>query len=409
MNIEFSMNVISIHVGKLINFDTNYSRCNSVFEKPLNIMKTKNIKILIGSILYFALLGFYISFFLLDQVSNYLIGRSTVANQIQIVEKLEYPTLTLCMNPATKLSVSQKYGFTNMYDKFEKDTNGTSLTERYDNLSYILNQDFEILDSARHKMVQGVNEVIRHKARFGTLNFDLEPIRTYHFGTCWKLQPMFEITKAPVRFRLTITLSDSLDSIDRPKAVVIHVTSNKTWVGITDSVWPQFKPLSEMVSFEQEYTQLKFSTTKKLFQDGVEDNQECLNRLLKNKTNCDTKCNLLTFGNLPPCPTVEALKCMWTDLADPKYIDCYKTPKAITYDLQQRIDNPYHKVTNLSSVEIYLSVWSMAMRIQEEVPLLTLQDFIGSVGGSLGMFFGFSMSATLLYMISKFLDKILAY
>ena len=87
----------------------------------------------------------------------------------------------------------------------------------------------------------------------------------------------------------------------------------------------------------------------------------------------------------------------------------YKTPKAITYDLQQRIDNPYHKVTNLSSVEIYLSVWSMAMRIQEEVPLLTLQDFIGSVGGSLGMFFGFSMSATLLFMISKFLDKILPY
>ena len=140
------MNVIFIHVGKLINFDTNCCRCNSVFEKPLNTMKTKNIKILIGSILYFALLGVYISFFLLDQVSNYLIGRSTVANQIQIVEKLEYPTLTLCMNPATKLSVSKSYGFTNMYDKFEKETNETNLTERYDNLSYILNQDFEILN-----------------------------------------------------------------------------------------------------------------------------------------------------------------------------------------------------------------------------------------------------------------------
>ena len=375
-------------------------------------MKRKYVlKILIGSIIYFALLGVYIYFFLMDQVSNYMIGRSTVANQIQFVEKIEYPTITLCMNPATKLSVSQKYGFTNMYDKFEqKETNETNMFERYDNLSYILNQDFEILDSSGQKMVQGVNEVIRHKARYGKLKFVVEPIRTYHFGTCWKLQPMFEMTKAPIRFRLTISLSDSLELTDRPKAVVIHVTSNKTWVGITDSVWPQFKPLSVLVGFEQEYTQLKFSTSEKLFQDGVEDNQGCLNRLLRNKTACTTKCNLLSFGNLPPCPTIEALKCMWTGLmADPNYIDCYKTQKAITYDLQQRIDNPYHKAINLSSVEIYLAVWSMAMRIQEEVPLLTLQDFIGSVGGSLGMFFGFSMSATLLYMISKFLDKILAY
>ena len=112
-------------------------------------MKRKYVlKILIGSIIYFALLGVYIYFFLMDQVSNYLIGRSTVANQIQFVQKIEYPTITLCMNPATKLSVSQKYGFTNMYDKFkQKETNETNMFERYDNLSYILNQDFEILDS----------------------------------------------------------------------------------------------------------------------------------------------------------------------------------------------------------------------------------------------------------------------
>ena len=375
-------------------------------------MKRKYVlKILIGSIIYFALLGVYIYFFLMDQVSNYMIGRSTVANQIQFVEKIEYPTITLCMNPATKLSVSQKYGFTNMYDKFkQKESNETNMFERYDNLSYILNQDFEILDSSGQKMVQGVNEVIRHKARYGKLNFVVEPIRTYHFGTCWKLQPMFEMTKAPIRFRLTISLSDSLELTDRPKAVVIHVTSNKTWVGITDSVWPQFKPLSVLVGFEQEYTQLKFSTSEKLFQDGVEDNQRCLNRLLKNKTACTTKCNLLSFGNLPPCPTIATLNCMWTDLfSNPDYINCYKTKKAITYDLQQRIDNGYHKAINLSSTEIYVGLWSMAIHIQEEVPLLTLQDFIGSVGGSLGMFFGFSMSATLLAMISKFLDKILTY
>ena len=380
-----------------------------LFDNSTYTMKRKIVlKISLVSLVYFGLFGVYIYFFLMDQVTAYLIGRSTVASHIEFAEKLEFPTLTLCMNPATKLSVSQKYGFTNMYDKFKKEaSNGTNVFERYDQLSYILNQDFEILDSSGTKMVVGINEVIRHKARFGKLKFHVESIRTYHYGTCWKLQPMFDMTKAPVRFRITISLTESLNAIDRPKAVVLHVTSNKTWLGITDSVWPQFKPLTEMVDFEQEFTQLKFSITEKLFQEGAEDNQGCLNRVLQNKT-CNTKCNLLSFGNLPPCPTISELKCMWTDLfSKADYINCFKTKKAITYELQQRIENPYHKAINLSSTEIYIGLWSMAKNIQEEVPLLTLQDFIGSVGGSLGMFFGFSMSATLLYLISKFIDQIL--
>ena len=77
----------------------------------------------------------------------------------------------------------------------------------------------------------------------------------------------------------------------------------------------------------------------------------------------------------------------------------------ITYELQQIIENPFHKAINLSSTEIYIGLWSLVKNVQEEVPLLTLQDFIGSVGGSLGMFFGFSISATLLYTISKILDQ----
>ena len=370
-------------------------------------MKRKVVlKVCLTSTIYLGLLGVFIYFFLMDQVSAFLTGRSTVARNIEITKKLEFPTLTLCMYPATKLSVSQKFGFTNMYDKFNQEaSNGTNVVERYDQLSYILNQDFEILDSSGTKMVEGTNEVIRHYARFGTLKLHVEPIRTYHYGTCWKLQPMFEVTQVPVRFRFTVSLTDSLNLMDRPQAVVLHVTSNKTWLGITDGVWPQFKPLTEIIDFEQEFTQLKFSVTEKVFQDGVDDNQRCLNRLLMNK-NCSTKCNLLSFGNLPACPTIPALKCMWKDLlSTADYINCYKTKKAITYELQQRIENPFHKAINLSSTEIYIGLWSMAKNVQEEVPLLTLQDFIGSVGGSLGMFFGFSISATLLYTISKILNQ----
>ena len=47
----------------------------------------------------------------------------------------------------------------------------------------------------------------------------------------------------------------------------------------------------------------------------------------------------------------------------------------------------------------------MEKEVQVEVKLLTTEDFIGSVGGSLGMFFGFSIYATFLYCIDKALNR----
>ena len=44
--------------------------------------------------------------------------------------------------------------------------------------------------------------------------------------------------------------------------------------------------------------------------------------------------------------------------------------------------------------------------VQEEVRLLTPEVFVGSVGGSLGLLFGFSISGTIFYFIHYLLDKI---
>ena len=41
----------------------------------------------------------------------------------------------------------------------------------------------------------------------------------------------------------------------------------------------------------------------------------------------------------------------------------------------------------------------MAKEIREEVDVITMSELIGSVGGSLGMFFGFSISAYILKMV----------
>ena len=92
----------------------------------------------------------------------------------------------------------------------------------------------------------------------------------------------------------------------------------------------------------------------------------------------------------------------------PEFTDCFKTKLASTYDLVERIESPLHKQINKTSTTVYVALWTMEKEVQEEVKLLTTEDLIGSVGGSLGMFFGFSIYATLFYCIEKALNRCFA-
>ena len=161
------------------------------------------------------------------------------------------------------------------------------------------------------------------------------------------------------------------------------------------------------MDFAKEKTAFDVREIEKHFKEGVEDNHKCL-RDLFNKRNCSYNCNILSFGEFPPCKTLAQQRCMWKDMykgqAGQDYLNCYKTKKATLYKVR-RIETPIHDTKNDSTTEFYIGFWSSIKEIQEELPLLTTQDFIGSVGGTLGMFFGFSISATLLFCIDKMLDR----
>ena len=49
----------------------------------------------------------------------------------------------------------------------------------------------------------------------------------------------------------------------------------------------------------------------------------------------------------------------------------------------------------------------MRKEIKDEIEIIATTDLIGSVGGSMGMFFGFSMSAWILYFLRLCLNKLI--
>ena len=83
----------------------------------------------------------------------------------------------------------------------------------------------------------GLNQVIDRSDQIFT--FEIYPIRTWYYATCFNLEPKFELEKVPVRFELVVSLNPNLTEIDRPESLQMHFTSNKTWIGFTDDMWPQ--------------------------------------------------------------------------------------------------------------------------------------------------------------------------
>ena len=350
--------------------------------------------------IFLSLVSSFVLFFLKDQIIAFAKKRSTISSRFEHAKALQFPTLVLCLDPATKLTVAQKYGFERRNDKFKIDVPGSYLYEVFHEITYLLNRDFEVNFHHGEKLKHGQMLIQEYRGDREFL-FDVQDLRTYTFGICVKLEPKFEVFEAPLRFVFTLSLKPGLNPKDQPKSLAMHFTSNRTWINVVGAMYPQFKSQTEIVDFEKEYTHFFTKVIEKQYDSGTIYNLECVEKVLKS-SNCTNRCEILSYiDNLPFCESAKDLQCMWFNINYTIYTDCFKTKSAITYSLQQRIENPIHKDINRSSTTIYVALWSMEKEIQEEVPLLTTQDFIGSIGGSLGMFFGFSFSASFFFCIDK--------
>ena len=361
-------------------------------------------KIILQMLIYTGLLVCFIYFFMKDQMDTFLKGRTTITRRVENVKTVEFPTITICLDPATKLSVAKKYGFKSHNHKFSKEVPNKTLPEVFDEITYGLNRDFSIINFGKEKskIKLGFNDVYGYW--WTKMPFFVEAIKTYNYGTCIKLEPRFEMENLyPIR--LSIELSSTIENEDKIDSVIFLFTSNKSWVNIAENNWPQYQPLKVKVNMIQEYTHLKLQPVEEYFNEGKENTTECVKNLIESQ-NCSNPCTILTLPGIPYCQTVKDLKCgrnqVWHTQ---EYKSCYTTQKATYYNLNEQIENPYHEDKTTLKTDVYIIIHAMKKIIKEEVYVLTFQDLIGSVGGSLGLFFGLSFSGILFPCLNKFYMK----
>ena len=150
-------------------------------------------------------------------MSDFIEGRSTMTSRYQTVESIEFPTVTLCMVPGHKNSVIKKYGRGPVWDILYKNVSYKSLSDVFNEASYINGRDMDILEDS---------EEFSELNTFDPLNYSVDPINTIHHGTCYKLQPFLPITEMPQYIGLRIVLKD-INAEDKPTGVKVYLTSNR--------------------------------------------------------------------------------------------------------------------------------------------------------------------------------------
>ena len=282
------------------------------------------VKVVAVGILYLILFITFVLFYMRDQLYNFYQERTTITSKIEQAQKLEFPTLIICMNPARKLSVAEKYGFRESADLFSQAVPNSTLIQRQVAISYILHRDYEILINRQGPLQEGLNNVSTQQfyplLPKQTLRFTLHSIKTHFNGICSIIEPEFEVKSIPFVISLEVNLNKILDPKDVPQGYFLYLTSKMSWFGIIFDLWPQEPPAKINIGFKSGNIMLRTTLSQSSYLHGREgDTLKCL-EANHAKSNCSVICDYL--GNLPDVPAClkfSDLDCMFRSFSMGNY------------------------------------------------------------------------------------------
>ena len=365
----------------------------------------KVIKYLTIFTFYTCLMILFVMFYMQAQMSDYIKKRTTMTTRFEMLDELEFPTMTICVEGGMKPSVKNEYGLSEN-DEFWGNNYGSlnsTLSETFEDLSFILNRDFTIEISnfwpwKEVNLTLGINHV--HSSKNGTFySYLVESLRTYSMGTCYKIQPInsgtwFKDHWVDIKLRVSLLNKEK----DRPKKFDMYLTSNKTWHGVVESDWKRFKPTRRTLKLGEKYD-IKIHNVETIYKEGIENSTSCYTDKFMKTANCPFMCDLLHTKDLPECKTLEELNCMYENWSWEN--GCLRNKVVKNYNPTYRQGSINSKFESIAVITFE----SEESQIVEEIDVISFPTLIGSIGGSLGMFFGFSISGYFHMITDKFFGR----
>ena len=358
------------------------------------------------------------TYFVQDVVIKYRKQETNLKQTTQSFDEFKIPVVTMCFYPPFKPRMKAKYNISKdlFYAVIDSSDTIDSMSEFFDYSIYKLGTDFKLyVSNAKYDQVEiklGTNNV--PIADNSWKAFDVGKIYSSMHGLCYFIEPKYTIK--PKEFGSTLfgmIISDSLPNDERPSRVTFGLTIKNNSFGAIEGSWMEGDPLEADMSLKADSDSIMKSFylleyQYRLLSDPPNCNPsntyyQCIaEKVFFNEdwfNNCPRKClpiiyttlkELASNETIPFCETKEENRCValkiWFQLS---YLS--KTCKRGCHMVQYkgRIQS-YERIWNNTNAEIYFSFNTPTTMIIEEYLLYDFVGILGSVGGSLGLFLGFS-------------------
>ena len=348
-----------------------------------------------------------------DETKEFLSGKTSFVTKFEDEFDLKIPSVIICPGPIFKPFKVEKYKYEQMLDLLndyeEKYVSyNLSIFEMYEEVTYTLDEDYQIFikvfNQTQYKILK-LSEGINPLDPLGSVN--VSHIATYRHGMCILIKSHILIDQ---RLRLYL---QSINDQEPPIEFEVTLVDENTWQGMVDDDWPYYKPDTFKLPFKNNSLgqwNFKLTPHEIRFLDGQDDPTSCQEQVLK-QANCTQICSPLTFNYLkiPPCKTYNETDCMSTHIYSFSSLErqrypCLK-PKVIT---EFRGETFLYKETQINGSLLFFQAYFLPTKkeVKEEMYVIGAREYIGYIGGSLGLLLGFSFYTYIICLIDKFLDSI---
>ena len=351
--------------------------------------------------------------YLINETNEYLKGSTTFASRTGKVHEFNLPMLVICFEPNYKTSIygNRTADFAYLFEKENLIKEEEKVADTLKSASYKLNEDVQIEFGMRDG--NDGNTTLKYVLEEGQSkmdNFHIDVFKTYTliYGSCYLIESTEKVSPWVI-FELSIKDLNS-ENGDNLSNVNIFIASRETWYGIIALSWPYFELEKHSFSFNtSEMYWMDMQVKDITYQNGHKSVEDCIENLMATNDDCK-ECSpfFFTFKNKKAlsCQSIEDNKCWyyWVFFGENfnEYKKCMKPMKTTLFNAKSK---PFAKAKDQRDiVELDFTFSSDQIKIEEETLMIGTSSYIGSVGGSLGLFLGFSFFTYLSCCIDKLFD-----
>ena len=357
--------------------------------------KFKYCEYFVKALFYLLLIGFFLNFYFIKQWEEFRENSTSLFSHFE--DRKPLPNLILCVRPKVKhmpeYNITPTTGNSIFYNLIPNSyVYNFSMWQMYEEVTYNIGKDFDMFHNG--KPIVGAN---------------VQKIPTAAKGMCIMMNSSIDIEKHVLEIYV---------KNEAIKKFELIFTGINNWQEIVYSRWIEPLNSKELIEIVPRFSRnfgfmLKPRVVQRL--EGILNREACIVETL-NQSNCTTICSpiLFDFLDIPKCSIVSDYLCMAKFFLGKKsrgliWPKCFENQNFVLYKQQNegRL-TAFQNDTYVAKFIIQINHIPKRVEVLTERYVISTTDFIGSVGGSLGLFLGFSIftySSDLVSKIFKYFNQ----